>query len=58
MNGFQIKQIKRCKELFEFLNSWEQDFIESLDDLPEDDDLSDKQMHKLNDVDTKVCQKC
>lgn len=56
MNGFQRKQVDRCKDNFEKLNSWEQDFIESLDDLPEDTELSPNRTSKLNDIDTKVSQ--
>lgn len=56
MNGYQQKQIERCKNSFEKLNSWEQDFIESLDDLPESAELSSARAHKLNEIDTKICQ--
>ena len=56
MNGFQVKQIERCVNNFEVLNAWEQDFIESLDDLPESKELSEARATTLNQIDTKVSQ--
>ena len=58
MNDFQKGQVDRCIEQLEILNEWEQGFIESLSDLGDDIELSDKQTHKLNACDTKVCQNC
>ena len=54
MNGFQTKQIQRAQENPEKLTDWEYDFINSLAEMDEDQELSKKQNHILNRIAEKV----
>lgn len=54
MNGFQEKVIERAERNIDKLDSWECEFIESLQDKPNDYELTDKQNHILNKISEKV----
>lgn len=54
MNGFQEKVIERAERNIHKLNSWECGFIESLQDKPDDYELSEAQNHTLNKISEKV----
>lgn len=54
MNNFQIKMLQKLADRPELLNSWEQEFVESLLDRNEDYVLSDKQNAILNRLSEKL----
>lgn len=54
MNGFQKKIIKKALENEDKLSARECDFIESISELPDDYELTEKQNAWLNDIQQKV----
>jgi len=54
MNGWQEKVIDKAMSNDDKLNSWECDFIESLNDKGSDYELSFKENKKLNEISEKV----
>ena len=54
MNGFQEKVIERAERNIHALSSWECEFIESLQDKPDNYELTDKQNSILNRISGKV----
>ena len=54
MNGFQLRIIEKAIENDHVLSAWESDFIASLDDLPESQELTTKQNHVLNNISEKI----
>lgn len=54
MNGYQKKRIEGCLARDSKLTAWETDFLESLDDRPDDYELSEKQNDCLNDIAARV----
>jgi len=53
-NGLQIKFIKDAMDCPEALSDWENEFIDSLADLDDDVELSEKQNKVLNRTQTKL----
>lgn len=54
MNGLQIKWLEKADEQSDKLNDWELEFVENLNDKPEDYELSDKQNSVLNKINAKL----
>lgn len=54
MNGFQEKVIEKAANNIHKLNSWECGFIESLQDKPDNYELSETQNRILNKISEKV----
>lgn len=58
MNGYQQKRIKAlvawCQESPEKFYGWETVFIQHLASMPDDQDLTKNENHKLNEVAQKV----
>ena len=54
MNGLQKRWLEKADEQSDSLSDWEQDFVGSLVDKPEDYELSDKQNSVLNRINTKL----
>ena len=54
MNGFQRKRVDKALENDHTLNAWESDFIQSLDDLHPETELTERQNGVLNKLSEKV----
>ena len=54
MNNYQIKRIAEAMDKSHLLNSWECDFIESLSEKDEKEELTEAQNHKLNEISQKM----
>ena len=53
-NKLQSKFIKDCLDNLDKLNEWENDFINSIADIPDNKELSVRQNHTLNKCIKKV----
>ena len=54
MNNYQIKRINEILRRPNLLTATERILIESLSDMPEDKELTEKQNHKLNKIAEKM----
>ncbi len=54
MNNYQLKRIAEALEHDNLLTAWECDFIESLSNLDESQELTEKQNHTLNKISEKM----
>lgn len=54
MNNYQIKRIAEAMEKSQLLTAWECDFIESLSDMNEEQELTEKQNAVLNRISQKM----
>jgi len=54
MNGYQKKRVLGALECEDTLTEWEWDFIQSLADLPDDRELTEKQNEVLNRISQKT----
>jgi len=54
VNNYQQKRIVEALDNAQNLTAWEYDFIDSLADIPEDKELTEKQNHILNRISQKM----